>query len=185
MSAGPPDHPPTMISFYDRSATILLTLHCPPVSREHGMEHIENFMLETVPLAPFLASLPVPLLGRMVAAGFPSPADDYLEGEIDLATFLIERPSATFLMRVSGQSMTGAGILDGDYLVVDRSVEPKHRHIVVAVCNGDMTVKRLEFINQGQAILRAENPDFPAWEICEATPAEIWGVVVGTFRKTV
>ncbi len=142
-------------------------------------------MLETIPLAPFLSTLPVPLLGRVVPAGFPSPADDYLEGEIDLATFLIERPSATFLMRVSGQSMTGAGILDGDYLVVDRSVEPRHRHIVVAVCNGEMTVKRLEFINQGRAILRAENPDFPAWEICEATPAEIWGVVVGTFRKTV
>ncbi len=149
-----------------------------------GLEHIGNLMLETVPLAPFLSSLPVPLLGRAVPAGFPSPADDYLEGEIDLAAFLIERPSATFLMRVSGQSMTGAGILDGDYLVVDRSVEPKHRHIVVAVCNGEMTVKRLEFINQGRAILRAENPDFPAWEICEDTPAEIWGVVVGTFRKT-
>jgi DNA polymerase V len=142
-------------------------------------------MLNPVPLADFLTSLPVPLLGRIVPAEFLSPADDYLEGEIDLAAFLIARPSSTFLMRVSGLSMTGAGILDGDYLVVDRSVEPKHGHIVVAVCSGDMTVKRLQFINQGRAILRSENPDFPAWEICEETPAEIWGVVVGTFRKTV
>jgi DNA polymerase V len=142
-------------------------------------------MLNPVPLADFLTSLPVPLLGRIVPAEFLSPADDYLEGEIDLAAFLIARPSSTFLMRVSGLSMTGAGILDGDYLVVDRSVEPKHGHIVVAVCSGVMTVKRLQFINQGRAILRSENPDFPAWEICEETPAEIWGVVVGTFRKTV
>jgi DNA polymerase V len=88
-------------------------------------------------------------------------------------------------MRVSGVSMIGAGILDGDYIVVDRSVEPKNGHIVVAVCNGEMTVKRLQIIRRGHAILRAENPDYPEWVICEETPAEIWGVVVGTFRKTV
>lgn len=142
-------------------------------------------MLEPVPLAPFLLSLPVPLLGRMVPAGFPSPADDYLEGEIDLATFLIERPSATFVMRVSGPSMSGAGIMDGDYLIVDRSIEPKSGHIVVAVCHGEMTVKRLQLMSRGRTVLKAENPDFPCLEICEATPAEIWGVVAGTFRKTV
>ena len=143
-------------------------------------------MLEIIPFAPpGLSSLPLPLIGRMVPAGFPSPADDYLEGQIDLATFLIERPAATFLMRVSGQSMTGAGIMDGDYLVVARSIEPKHGHIVVAVCSGDMTVKRLQFINAGKAILRSENPDYPTWEICEDSPAEIWGVVVGIVRKTV
>jgi DNA polymerase V len=142
-------------------------------------------MLEAVPLADFLTACPVPLLGRLIPAGFSSPADDYLEGEIDIATFLIEHPSATFLMRVSGLSMTGAGILDGDYIIVDRSVEPKSGQIVVAVCNGEMTVKRLQFISQGRAVLHAENPDFPAWEICEETPAEIWGVVVGTFRKTI
>lgn len=143
-----------------------------------------NTMLETILLASFLSSLPVPLMGRMVPAGFPSPADDYLEGEIDLATFLIERPAATFLMRVSGLSMTGAGILDGDYLIVDRSIEPKSGHIVVAVCNGEMTVKRLHITSRGRATLRAENPDFPSQEICEETPAEIWGVVAGSFRKT-
>ena len=141
-------------------------------------------MLEPVALASFLSSIPVPLLGRYVSAGFPSPADDYLEGQIDLATFLIERPSSTYLMRVSGLSMVGAGILDGDYVVVDRSIEAKTGHIVVAVCNGEMTMKRL-FLAKGRAVLRAENPDFKEWTICEETPAEIWGVVVGSFRKTV
>lgn len=142
-------------------------------------------MLESVPLAPFLSSLSVPLLGRKVPAGFPSPADDYLEGEIDVARYLIERPASTFIMRVSGLSMIGAGIMDGDYLVVDRSIEPRSGQIVVAVCNGDMTVKRLHFLSPKRAVLRAENPDFPALEICEESPADIWGVVVGSFRKTV
>jgi DNA polymerase V len=141
-------------------------------------------MLVTIPLAPFLTALPVPLLGRLVPAGFPSPADDYLEGEIDLATFLIERPSATFIMRVSGPSMTGAGILDGDYVIVDRSMEARSGQIVVATCNGDMTIKRLHFLARGRAVLRAENADFPEMEICEETPAVVWGVVIATFRKT-
>lgn len=74
-------------------------------------------------VAPDPLPLPLPLAGRMVPAGFPSPADDYLDGEIDLARLLVERPAATFLMRVSGHSMSGAGILDGDYVVVDRSLE--------------------------------------------------------------
>lgn len=142
-------------------------------------------MLTPIPLAPLLTSLPVPLHGRLIPAGFPSPADDYLEGEIDLATFLIERPSATFVMRVSGQSMTGAGIMDGDYVIVDRSVKARHGHIVVATCNGDMTIKRLHFVAKGRAVLRAEHPDFPEFVICEETPAEVWGVVVATFRKTI
>lgn len=141
-------------------------------------------MLVSIPLASFLTTLPMPLHGRFVPAGFPSPADDYLEGEIDLATFLIERPSSTFVMRVSGQSMTGAGIMDGDYIIVDRSVTARHGHIVVANCSGDMTIKRLHMLARGRAVLRAEHPDFPEFVICEETPAEVWGVVVATFRKT-
>ena len=77
------------------------------------------------PVARDPGSLPLPLLGRGVPAGFPSPADDYLEGEVDLARLLIERPAATFPMRVSGHSMSGAGILDGDHVVVDRSLEAR------------------------------------------------------------
>ena len=82
--------------------------------------------------------LPLPLLGRLLPAGFPSPADDYLDGEIDLNRFLIERPAACYLMRVSGPSMSGAGILDGDLVVVDRSLTPAPGHVVVAVLDGEM-----------------------------------------------
>ena len=138
-------------------------------------------MLHPVPLDP--TALPVPLLGRLVPAGFPSPADDYLDGEIDLSRYLIERPAATFLMRIVGESMRGAGILDGDLVVVDRSVEAQTGHVVVAVFDGDMTIKRLRRLTGGRAVLLAENPDFPEFVICEETPAEIWGVVVAVVRK--
>ena len=138
-------------------------------------------MLRPAALDP--AALPVPLLGRLLPAGFPSPADDHLDGEIDLGAFLIERPAATFLMRVAGESMRGAGILDGDLVVVDRSVEAQSGHVVVAVCHGEMTLKRFHRLKNGRAALQAENPDFPEFVIGEELPAEIWGVVVGVVRK--
>lgn len=145
------------------------------------MEHIMNTMLQMLALNP--PPLPLPLFGRLVPAGFPSPADDYLEGEIDLARYLIERPAATFLLRVSGHSMCGAGILDGDLVVVDRSVEAQPGHVVVAVLDGEMTIKRLRKLKDGRAILEAEHPDYPAIVVSEEQPAEIWGVVVGCVRK--
>ena len=126
---------------------------------------------------------PLPLLGRLVPAGFPSPADDYLEGEIDLAALLIERPAATFLMRVAGVSMSGAGILDGDYVVVDRSREAAPGHVVVAVVDGEMTIKRLRRRKDGRFLLQAEHPDYPEMVIDGERPVEIWGVVVGCVRK--
>ena len=134
-----------------------------------------------VPFDP--VALALPLLGRLLAAGFPSPADDYLEGEIDLSRFLIERPAATYLMRVTGESMKLAGILDGDLVVVDKSVTPQTGHVVVAVVNGDMTIKRLRRLKDGRAVLMPENPDFPDFIIGEELPAELWGVVVGVVRK--
>ena len=138
-------------------------------------------MLRPAALDP--TSLPVPLLGRLLPAGFPSPADDYLDGEIDLGAFLIERPASTFLMRVAGESMKGAGILDGDLVVVDRSVPPQSGHVVVGVVHGEMTLKRFHRLKNGRAALQAENPDFPEFVIGEEAPAEIWGVVVGVVRK--
>ena len=138
-------------------------------------------MLHQVAYDP--AASPVPLLGRSVPAGFPSPADDYLDGEIDLGAFLIERPASTFLMRVAGESMKGAGILDGDMVVVDRSVSPLSGHVVVGVVGGEMTLKRFRRLKNGRAALQAENPDFPEFVIGEELPAEIWGVVVGVVRK--
>ncbi len=138
-------------------------------------------MLRPAALDP--AALPVPLLGRLLPAGFPSPADDYLDGEIDLGAFLIERPASTFLMRVAGESMKNAGILDGDLVVVDRSVAPRSGHVVVGVMDGEMTLKRFRRLKNGRAALQAENPDFPEFVIGEEIPAEIWGVVVGVVRK--
>ncbi len=138
-------------------------------------------MLLPVALDP--AALPVPLLGRLLPAGFPSPADDYLDGEIDLGAFLIERPASTFLMRVAGESMKNAGILDGDLVVVDRSVAPQSGQVVVGVMDGEMTLKRFRRLKNGRAALQAENPDFPEFVIREEAPAEIWGVVVGVVRK--
>jgi DNA polymerase V len=123
-----------------------------------------------------LSQLPLPLFGYRVAAGFPSPADDHLEDTLDLNTHLIQHPAATFFLRVQGQSMTGAGINDGDLLVVDRSLEPKSGSVVIAVVNGELTVKRLH-TDSGKVWLLPENPDFAPLAIPEGTDLHIWGVV--------
>lgn len=141
-------------------------------------------MLHPIPIVLDPSDLPIPLLGRLVPAGFPSPADDHLNGEIDLGRYLIERPASTFLMRIVGESMTRAGILDGDIVVVDRALEPGDGAIVVAVVHGEMTLKRLRRPKRnGRAVLAPENPDFPEFVAGEAMPFEIWGVVVGVVRK--
>jgi len=121
------------------------------------------------------ASLRRPLFLSGVSAGFPSPADDYLDRKLDLNEYLVKNPAATFFVRVAGDSMTGAGINDNDILVVDRSLEPCSGNIVIAVVNGDLTVKRL-IRNKTSCRLAAENPDYPDLEITEDTPLEIWGV---------
>ena len=116
-----------------------------------------------------------PLFLSGVSAGFPSPADDYLDRKLDLNEYLVKNPAATFFVRVAGDSMIGAGINDNDILVVDRSLEPCSGNIVIAVVNGDLTVKRL-IRNKTSCRLAAENPDYPDLEITEDTPLEIWGV---------
>ena len=141
-----------------------------------------------LPVAPDPPLRPLPLLGRLVPAGFPSPADDHLEGEIDLNEYLVRRPAATYSMRVSGHSMTGAGILHGDLVVVDRSLEPVPGHVVVAVVGGEMIIKRLRRTRQGRTLLLAEHPDYPPVAVAEGDgdgdAVEIWGVVVGVARRT-
>lgn len=111
-----------------------------------------------------------------VPAGFPSPAADYAEGPLDLNHHLNPRPAATFFVRVSGDSMIGAGIHSGDLLIVDRSVTPKHGNVVIAVLNGELTVKRLQKEGCHLALV-PENPDYPTIEIAEGMDFEIWGVV--------
>jgi len=121
------------------------------------------------------ASMPRPLFLSGVSAGFPSPADDYLDRKLDLNEHLVKNPAATFFVRVAGDSMTGAGINDNDILVVDRSLDPANDSIVIAVVNGELTVKRL-LKNNNSCRLIAENPDYPDLEIGEETELEIWGV---------
>lgn len=117
-----------------------------------------------------------PLFLSEVSAGFPSPADDYLDRQLDLNEHLIKNPAATFFVRVAGDSMIGAGISDNDILIVDRSLEPASNNIVIAVVNGELTVKRL-VKKDGSWCLVAENPQYPDLEIDEETPLEVWGVV--------
>ncbi len=120
--------------------------------------------------------LECPLFVSPVEAGFPSPAEDYVEGPLDLNKHLIRHPAATFFVRAAGDSMIHAGIFPGDILIVDRSVEPADKKVVIAVVNGELTVKRFRKIN-GKAFLVPENDQYAAIELTEETGGEIWGVV--------
>ncbi len=132
--------------------------------------------LTLIPLAENLKPFKVPLYAHSVKAGFPSPADDYIADTIDLNDLLMPRKEASFLIRVSGDSMVGAGIHDGDTLVVDRSITATDGRVVVAAVDGQFTVKRLEKRN-GQIRLLAENPSFAAIEFKDEQELQIWGVV--------
>ena len=126
--------------------------------------------------------LPLPLYTSRIAAGFPSPADDHLEAPLDLNAHLVKHPAATFVVRVDGDSMTGAGIYNGDLLVVDRSLDAKSGHIVVAVVNGEMTVKRL-LIDRKRIRLTPENPAYKPIDIREGSDLVVWGVVAHVIRS--
>ncbi len=119
----------------------------------------------------------LPLYLSRIKAGFPSPADDYLDKKLDLNEHLIKHPASTFFVKVKGDSMINAGINSGDILIVDRSLEPKDKRIVVAVVNGDFTVKRISKKGD-QLSLLAENPKYPAIEIKDGMDFEVWGVVI-------
>ena len=111
----------------------------------------------------------------MVAAGFPSPAEDHYDGPLSLDRHLIQHPAATFVLRVSGLSMVGAGINDGDEILVDRSLRAQDRDIVVATVDDDFTVKILRL---GPPRLEPANPDFPIIPIPEEEDTvRVWGVV--------
>lgn len=127
---------------------------------------------------------PLPLLTSQVCAGFPSPADDHREGELDLNELLIHNSASTFFVRVAGESMSGGGanILPGDLLVVDRSIEARDKHIVVACINGEFNCKRLRKSN-GKVWLESENQNFAKLEITPEQDFEIWGVVVGRISQ--
>jgi DNA polymerase V len=127
------------------------------------------------PKLPKLVLTPIP-------AGFPNPAADAADLPLDLNKLLIEHPAATFYMRVKGSSMEGAGIYDGDLVVVDKALEPRHGDIIVAKLDDEFTLKR--FLRSGRRVqLAAENPDYPPITIGEGHDFEVWGVVRAAIRR--
>jgi DNA polymerase V len=132
----------------------------------------------SVPGAP----QPLAFFNATVRAGFPSPAADHSHKRIDLNDHLVRNREATFLFRVRGDSMTGAGIYDGDTLVIDRSLDARHHHIVLAVVNQEFTVKRL-YRRGGVVKLLAENPIYPPRLIKEEDDFIVWGVVTHNIHK--
>ncbi|MGZ9712611.1 LexA family protein [Glaciimonas sp. GNP009] len=148
------------------------TQACAPVS-------LAQYALAAV-IAP--EACPVPLFLIKIPAGFPSPAADYVEEGLDLNTYLVKHKAASFYFTVEGDSMTGAGILAGDRVLVDRSIEPKHGHIVVAVISNEFTLKRL-YRRRGVVELRPENPAYKVIVVSDDDDLQIWGVVAGVVRK--
>jgi len=124
----------------------------------------------------------IPLYGHSISAGFPSPADDYIEDRLDLNQLLVSNQPATFFLRVKGDSMINAGIHDGDIIVVDRSVQPVDRSVVVAVVDGELTVKRL-IMRSGTAELHAENPKYAPIRFQDGQELTIWGVVTSAVHQ--
>ena len=135
-------------------------------------------------LYPTLDNQPIrlPVFGHKVAAGFPSPADDYIEGRLSLDEHLIGKKDATFFVYAQGNSMIGAGIYDGDLLVVDKSITPTSGQIVIAIVDGNFTIKRL-VLRDNKTILKPENPRFKAIELQEGQELLIWGVVTSAIKR--
>ena len=124
----------------------------------------------------------IPSFSCRIAAGFASPADDHLDNPIDLNQLMVPRPAATFMLTVEGDSMIGAGIHDGDWLVVDRSKAAENGSIVIAVVHGELTVKRLHQDESGIQLM-PENPAFKAIKISDESELHIWGCVTHAIRN--
>ncbi len=122
-----------------------------------------------------------PLFLIPVSAGFPSPADNYIENRLDLNKHLIRHPAATFFVKVKGDSMIEAGIHSGDTLIVDRALEATDKKVVIAVIDGELTVKRIR-ITEGRIFLLPENQDYSPTEITDEVNFEIWGVVTNVIH---
>jgi len=119
----------------------------------------------------------IPLLNDSVSAGFPSPADDYTEENIDLNEHLISNPFSTFFLRVKGDSMINAGIKDKDLIIVDKSLIAKPGNIIIAMIDGEFTIKRLSIKND-ELYLKAENNNYPDFRFKYHIDVQIWGVVI-------
>ena len=126
--------------------------------------------------------LAIPLATERIQAGFPSPAQDHIEKTLDLNEHLIKNANATFIVRVNSLSMLGIGIDINDELIVDRSLDAKHRDIIVALVDNEFTVKRL-MIEKDEQWLKAENPDFQDIHFSSEQEFVIWGVVTRVIKK--
>ena len=126
--------------------------------------------------------LDIPFYLFNVPAGFPSPAEDFMDLDLNLQAYLVQHPSATFCVRVTGDSMQNAGIFSGDVMVVDRALEPKNNTIVLAVLDGEFTVKRIQK-KGSQLFLKPENETFKPIEITEEIDFKVWGVVTHIIHK--
>lgn len=146
--------------------------------REYGIKKNEVLFLKP----DFSNQTKTPIYLNPVQAGFPSPADDYIEDSLDLNKHLIKKPSATFIVKAKGDSMVGAGIDSGDLLVVDRSITPQNNSIVIAMLNGSFTVKRL-IRKSGETFLRPENTKYKEVKVEESHDFEIWGVVAHVIKN--
>jgi len=123
-----------------------------------------------------------PLFIGSVSAGFPSPADDYIEGKLDLNEYLIKHPAATFFLRAAGDSMIEAGIHHGDILIVDRAIESVDNNVVIAVIDGELTVKRIRK-SGNELLLMPDNRDYEPVKMTEEMNVEIWGVVTNVIHS--
>ncbi len=138
------------------------------------MPHCDCILPATAP-----AHRPIPLFASRIPAGFPSPADDYIEARLDLNELLIQRQEATYFLRVKGDSMQGAGIHHGDLIVVDRSLEARDGSVVVAEVDGALTIKRLR-LGGDKPELHPDNPAYPVIRFKEGQELRIWGVVTSS-----
>jgi len=122
-------------------------------------------------------NLKIPLLSDSISAGFPSPADDYTEENIDLNDYLISNPFSTFFLRVKGDSMINAGIKNNDLIIVDKSLNAKPGNIIIAMIDGEFTIKRLSR-KDNELYLKAENKNYPDFKFKNHIDIQIWGVVI-------
>ena len=129
-----------------------------------------------------LPALLIPLARESISAGFPSPAEDYIDSNIDLNTYLIRNPISSFFLRVSGNSMNNTGIYNNDLLIVDRSINPKSGDIVVAILDGEFTLKKLIKENKNY-YLKAAKEDYPIIDLYEYNEVIIWGVAIHSIHK--
>ncbi|MDP6923000.1 MAG: translesion error-prone DNA polymerase V autoproteolytic subunit [Lutibacter sp.] len=127
------------------------------------------------------SELSLPFVAEGIRAGFPSPADDFLDLDIDLNKHLIKNPSTTFYARVKGHSMNGAGIHDGDLLIIDKSLEARNNKIAVCFIDGEFTVKRIR-IEKDLVWLLAENEDYPPIKVTKDCEFIIWGIVTNVIK---